>query len=82
MKVTIVETKESDGDWIKVFVDEKPYACIGFGEGRIKTREQAFTRANEIAVFCFENGGTQKILKELMIISHQSNQWQSGQDRN
>ena len=65
MKVTIVETKESDGDWIKVYVNGTLNACIGFGEGRLRTRGEALARANEIAVFCFENGGTQKILKEL-----------------
>ena len=65
MKVTIVETKESDGDWIKVKVDEVYVSCIGFGGTRLHSRDQALARANEIAVFCFENGGTQKILKEL-----------------
>ena len=65
MKVTIVETKESDGDWIKVLVDGAPNTCIGFGGLRSRTRDEALARANEIAVFCFENGGTQKILKEL-----------------
>jgi len=64
MKVQIIETKESDGDWIKVKVDESTVSCLGFGEGK-GTRDQALARANEIAVFCFENGGTQKILEEL-----------------
>ena len=65
MKVQIIETKESDGDWIKVKVDDKTVSCLGFGKDRLRTREQALERANEIAVFCFENGGTQKVLKEL-----------------
>ena len=65
MKVTIVETKESDGDWIKVLVDDKSISCIGYGPSKWHSREQALARANEIAAFCFENGGTQKILKEL-----------------
>ena len=65
MKVQIIETKESDGDWIKVLVDDVPTAYIGFGGSKLRTREDALTRANEIAAFCFENGGTQKVLKEL-----------------
>jgi len=65
MKVTIIETKESDGDWIKVLIDDKTHTCLGFGFGKSRTRDEALARANEIAVFCFENGGTQKILKEL-----------------
>ena len=65
MKEQIIETKESDGDWIKVLVDDKTEACIGFGDTKLRTREDAIERAGEIAVFCLENKGTQKVLKEL-----------------
>jgi hypothetical protein len=63
MKVTIVETKEFD-DWIKVYVDGQIHACIPYGDKFSMTRDEALARADEITVFCFENG-TQKILKEL-----------------
>ena len=65
MKIQIIETKESDGDWIKVLVDGLTESCIGFGGSKLRTRDEAVVRANEIAAFIFENGGTHKVLKEL-----------------
>ena len=63
MKLQIVETRESDGNWYKVKQDDRVVACFKKDiEGR--TNEQSFARAQEIARFIWENGSTEKILLE------------------
>lgn len=67
MKLQLVETKKSTGDWIylydckddgtKTFID-----CIGFGT--VRTREQAIERMTEVMGFYMENRGSEKVIKE------------------
>lgn len=62
MKVQIVETKESDGDWIRIKIDDSTKAILKLNG--TKSREEVLARAEEIAQFFWENGSPEKVLKE------------------
>ena len=62
MKVTLIETKECDGDWYKVLVDDMTKACLK--KNGTRPPEETLKRAEEIFQFYYENNGKDKILKE------------------
>jgi hypothetical protein len=62
MTITLIQTKETDGDWYKVKVDDYTKACIGIYPGR---EETAYLRALEIFTFLVENKGEAKVIKSL-----------------
>jgi len=68
MKLQIIETKDSDGDWFKIKVDGTTVKYIGFGESRVMNREQALKRAKEMASWIWENGVDGKVIEELEAI--------------
>ncbi len=63
MKVQIIETVEADGNWYKVKKDDIVIACLR-KDVDFRTNGEALKRANEIAHFVWENGGTEKIILE------------------
>jgi hypothetical protein len=62
MIIKIIETKESDGNWYKVYADDTCKACI-----RIDNKEEgeALERITEIFDFWVENKGESKIIKSI-----------------
>lgn len=64
MKIDIIMTSESDGDWYIVRIDEKTKSCI-----RIDNKEEgeAFFRATKIYDKYVEWGGQFKVIKETEI---------------
>jgi len=71
MKLQIVETKDSTGDWIYVRRikddgESEQITVLGFGNG-LRTRDEAIERAREIMGFYMENNGTERILQEIDI---------------
>ncbi len=64
MKLQIVETKESDGNWIKVYLNGECKACYRLGETASRSRDEAVAEAEEMFQFILENGDNKKILKE------------------
>ena len=63
MKIQLIKTKESDGNWYKVVVDGLTKACIGIRENE----DKALARAMEIYDFCVKNEGVIEIIKETEI---------------
>jgi hypothetical protein len=61
MKIDIIMTKESDGNWYKVRIDEKVKSCI-----RIDNKEEgeAYKRATEIYEFYVQAQGEHQIIRE------------------
>lgn len=63
MKLQLIKTKESDGNWYKIYYDDRIKACI-----KIDTTEEgeetALRRATEIYDFLKENKGQSQIIKE------------------
>ncbi len=62
MKVEFIKTKETDGDWFKIKVDNATVACIGYGKDRLRTEDEAYKRAYEIYEFCKVNKGTYEVI--------------------
>jgi hypothetical protein len=62
MKIEIIKTKESDGDWFKVIVDNRTEACVNINN---RTEEEALKRAFEIFDFIAENKGKQQVIKSV-----------------
>jgi len=60
MKIQLIKTKESDGNWYKVVVDGLTKACIGIRENENK----ALVRATEIYDFYVKDEGVIEIIKE------------------
>jgi hypothetical protein len=63
MKIQLIETKESDGDWYKVYVNGNVKSCI-CKNSKIRTEEESLKRAEEIFQFYYENDGKDKVIKE------------------
>lgn len=71
MKLRIVETKDSTGDWIYVRRikddgESEHITVLGFGNG-LRTRDEAIERAREIMGFYMESNGHDRILEEIEI---------------
>ncbi len=62
MKLEIIKTKETDGDWLKVFCDDNCKACLKLGTTS-RTDEETMNRALEIYDFLKENKGTAQVIK-------------------
>ena len=58
MKLQLIKTKETDGDWYKVLVDGK---CKGITNAK---SDNALERATEIYDFLKENKGECQIIRE------------------
>ena len=65
MKIELIKTKESDGNWYKVYVDDWPKACIKIFNGR---EDESLKRAIEIYDFLIENKGDKQIIKSNEIL--------------
>jgi len=65
MKIELIKTKESDGNWYKVYVDDWPQSCIKILIGR---EDEALERATEIYDFLIENKGDKQIIKSNEIL--------------
>jgi len=63
MKLQIIETKDSDGDWFKIRLNGEIIKWISIS--RFATREEALKRTDEMAMFIWENNGDEKVIKEL-----------------
>ena len=66
MKLQIIETKDSDGDWFKIKLNGETVKFISIS--RFKTREEALKRTDEMAMFIWENNGDEMVIKELEAI--------------
>jgi len=66
MKLQIIETKDSDGDWFKIRLNGETIKWISIS--RFATREEALKRTDEMAMFIWENNGDEKVIKELEAI--------------
>jgi len=66
MKLQIIETKDSDGDWFKIRLNGEIIKWISID--RFNTREDALERVDEMAMFIWENNGDEKVIKELEAI--------------
>jgi len=66
MKLQIIETKDSDGDWFKIRLNGEIIKYISIS--RFATREEALKRVDEMAMFIWENNGDEKVIKELEAI--------------
>lgn len=62
MKIQLIETMESDGNWLKVKVDNLTKACICVD---LRSREEALEKAEKIYQFYVNNNGMDKIIKEV-----------------
>jgi hypothetical protein len=67
MEIKIVKTKEADGDWFKVKVDESTIACLEFG--KYCKEEDALKRAEEIYDFWVQNKGREEVIKSETVIN-------------
>lgn len=64
-KIELIKTRESDGDWYKVYVDGECKACCGM---QYVLEEKALARAEEIFNFLVENkGNNRQIIKTVEI---------------
>ena len=61
MKLQLIKTKETDGDWYKVLVDGKCKAVTN------AKSEDGLERANEIFMFIRDNKGELQIIREEII---------------
>ena len=61
MKLQLIKTKETDGDWYKILVDGKYKKAISISE---RGEEEAYRIANEALDFYKENKGEYQIIKE------------------
>ena len=66
MKLQIIETKDSDGDWFKIRLNGETVKFISIS--RFKSRDEALARTNEMALFIWENNGDEKVIKEMEVI--------------
>ena len=66
MKLQIIETKDSDGDWFKIRLNGETVKFISIS--RFKSRDEALARTNEMAMFIWENNGDEKVIKEMEVI--------------
>jgi len=66
MKLQIIETKDSDGNWFKIRLNGEIIKWISIS--RFKSRDEALARTNEMAMFIWENNGDEKVIKELEAI--------------
>jgi len=57
MKIELIKTKESDGDWYKIQIDGTTEQCVN------ASRSDALNRALEIFDFYKENKGTIEVIK-------------------
>jgi len=62
MKIELIKTKESDGDWYKICFDGTCRACFGYGTGK-RSEEEALERATEVYNFYKENKGIIQVIK-------------------
>jgi hypothetical protein len=62
MKIELVKTKESDGNWYKIRVDGLTKACVSIHE-----EEKDLKRATEIYDFLVETKGSFQVIKETEI---------------
>lgn len=63
MKIQLIQTAESDGNWLKVKVDSSTKACISISRGI----EEAMSRAKQIFDFYVENKGQDKVIEEVEV---------------
>jgi hypothetical protein len=61
MKIKLIQTKESDGNWYKIYADADCKACFKIYEGE---EIKSFKRAMEVFDFLLENKGGVKVIKE------------------
>jgi hypothetical protein len=64
MKIELVKTKESDGDWLKVYVDGNIKSCTKIYAGE---EEKNLARAMEIYEWFVENHEGYKVIKSTEI---------------
>ena len=67
MKLQIIETRETDGDWFKIRLNGEIIKWISIS--RFATREEALKRTDEMAMFIWENNGDEKVIKEMEVIN-------------
>ena len=58
MKLQLIKTKETDGDWYKILVDDRVKAVVN------AKNDKSLDRAFEIYEFITENKGEFQIIKE------------------
>jgi hypothetical protein len=64
MKIDIIKTCESDGNWYKVRIDGSTKACIRIDN---KPEGEALAKATEIYDFYVNNEGEFQVVKEVEI---------------
>jgi hypothetical protein len=64
MKIKLIQTKESDGNWYKIYTDDTCQSCVKINEG---DEDKSLLRATEIFDFLQENKGRSKLIKEVVI---------------
>lgn len=64
MKIELIQTKEPDGDWYKIRIDDSTQQCISINPGK---EEEALKRANDIYDFYKECKGKFKTIKSEVI---------------
>jgi len=63
MKLQLIETTDSTGHWLKIAIDGKGEHYWKL-DVSYRTNEEALKLANETMQFIWENGTSEKILKE------------------
>ena len=58
MKLQLIKTKEADGDWLKILVDNRTKAIFN------AKNDNSLNRATEVYEFIKENKGEFQIIKE------------------
>ena len=58
MKLQLIKTKEADGDWLKILVDDRTKAIFN------AKNDNSLNRATEVYEFIKENKGEFQIIKE------------------
>ena len=67
MKVQIIETAESDGNWYKVCLNG--FCQVAFKKDRIdRSNEDALHEAERVFNFILEHGKNEKVIKEIEIL--------------
>ena len=63
MKIQIIESAESDGNWYKVYLDGNLQSCHK-KDTTYRSNEDALHEAERVFNFILENGANQKVIKE------------------